>query len=116
MKLLSLSINGTPIPVPTEIQHISGGLYGANLIQLAFNFAFVAGILISLGYFIYGGFSLITSRGSKENMEKSRQKMVNAILGLIIILLAFFIVSNVGNFFGLKLCWFLSYTCPLTSN
>ncbi|HEX5430007.1 MAG TPA: pilin [Patescibacteria group bacterium] len=53
--------------------------------------------LVAIAYVILGGFQLVTSRGSSEQAEKGRKTLTNAIIGLVIIILSYVIVSIVTN-------------------
>lgn len=45
--------------------------------------------LILLGYFLYGGFLWMTASGDTEKVTTAKRVMTNAVIGVIIILLAF---------------------------
>ena len=45
-----------------------------------------------------GGFWYITSAGNEETAEKGRATAINAIIGIIIIILSYVIISVVSNF------------------
>jgi len=57
----------------------------------------VAG-LIAVIYLIYGGILYITAGGDAEKATKGRTAVINAVIGIIIILLALVIVNWVSNF------------------
>lgn len=46
------------------------------------------GTLISVGFVIYGGFRYITSQGEPENTKSASQTILNAVIGLVIALIA----------------------------
>jgi hypothetical protein len=59
--------------------------------------------LIALVYIILGGFQMVTSQGNDETIKKGKKTLTNAIIGLVIILLSYIIVTIVvkaafGNF------------------
>ena len=56
--------------------------------------------LIAVVLVIYGGFVWMTAAGNEENVEKAKKIISAAVIGLIIILLAWAIVSFVGNTFN----------------
>ena len=58
---------------------------------------FVAGAL-SIIYLIYSGILYITSAGNPDSAKKGQQGVLNAVIGLVIIVLAFFIARAVVNF------------------
>lgn len=57
---------------------------------------------LALIAFIYGGFTLILSRGSTEQVKKGKDIMVAAIVGLIIVFGAYMLVRFLGTAVGLK--------------
>ncbi|MCL5407153.1 MAG: pilin [Patescibacteria group bacterium] len=52
---------------------------------------------IAVIYLIYGGLLYITAGGDAEKATKGRTALVNAIIGIVIIALAYVIVGWVGN-------------------
>lgn len=56
-----------------------------------------------LGMFLYGGFTLITSAGDKNKVEKGTQTIVTAIVGLVITLLAVIIINFIAKLLGVDL-------------
>jgi heme/copper-type cytochrome/quinol oxidase subunit 2 len=77
-----------------------------NLIQAALLFAGV----VALFLIIHSGFKFVTSSGDPKKVEEARETMTYAITGLIIVLLAFFIINYISyitrvnciEFFGLE--------------
>lgn len=63
----------------------------------------VLAVVIALLYLLYGALRWITSRGDKEQVEAARNHIIAAIVGLIVIFLALFIVTLVLSLLGLKL-------------
>jgi len=72
-----------------------------EVIGATVNLLFVVAIIIAVIFLIYGGIRWIMSKGEKEKVEESRNHVVAAIVGLIMILLAYFIINLVISFFGL---------------
>ena len=77
--------------------NFEGGLIGA-LITLAF----IIATLIALGFLIFGGIKWITSGGDKTSVEGARNTIVAALVGLVIVFLAYFIIRIVFSIFGLN--------------
>ncbi len=65
----------------------------ANIIRAALGFL---GIL-AVGIILYGGFIYMTSAGNPEKIEKAKKILINAVIGLLIILMAFAIASFIIN-------------------
>lgn len=80
----------------------SGGSNVAKTIQNIVVFFIILAVIIALIYLLYGGIKWITSGGQKDQVEAARNHIVAAIIGLIVVFLAIFIVSIVLAAFGLK--------------
>ena len=65
-------------------------------------FFMVAGLAAIL-YLLMGAFSWVTSGGNKENVEKAREKIQAAVLGLIIIFIVLSLVVLVESIFNVGL-------------
>ena len=53
--------------------------------------------LVAVGYVVYGGFKFVTSQGDPEGIKSARQTITNALIGLVIALLATTLVAFVGT-------------------
>ncbi len=60
-----------------------------------------AGLLLFI-YLIIGGFSYLTSGGDPKAMEQAKGKITNAIVGFIIIFVAYWLVQILEFMFGIK--------------
>lgn len=96
--------SGLPSGVPT------GGLFdgnkagtGINTIGVAIEVLLVGATLLSVYFIIRGGINMITSGGHKEKFLMGRERVRYAIIGLIVILMSFFMVNIIGTFFGIDL-------------
>ena len=69
----------------------------ADIIVLVINFLLLFAGLIAILFIVIGGYKYITSAGNAESAKSGRETVVNAIIGLVIIILAFVIVSVVNN-------------------
>jgi hypothetical protein len=65
--------------------------------------AFIIAILTALLFLIWGGIKWITSGGDKAGVETARNQIIAAIIGLIVVFLAFFILNLILTLFGLSL-------------
>ncbi|MBI5467401.1 MAG: hypothetical protein HY975_04295 [Candidatus Kerfeldbacteria bacterium] len=76
------------------------GLGNADLKQTVLNIIrLLLGLmtLIAVALIIYGGFVWLTAAGNEENVEKAKRIISAAVIGLIVILLAWAIVIFVAN-------------------
>jgi len=95
----TLANKGACPPAPFNI--LCGLGSSQTVIGATVNLLFVVAIIIAVIFLIYGGIRWIMSKGEKEKVEESRNHVVAAIVGLIMILLAYFIINLVISFFGL---------------
>lgn len=67
----------------------------ANVVQIALT---VAGLL-AVGFIIWGGIQFVMSQGEPERIKKAKETIVNAVIGLFLVILAFLIVGLVARAF-----------------
>jgi|GEM_PF-1780961 len=58
---------------------------------------FIIGGIMAILYLLLGAFAWITSGGNKENVDKARDKIMNAIIGIILIFAVLAIVAVIEN-------------------
>ncbi len=61
-------------------------------------FIFVVAVILALGFLVYGGIRWITSGGDKTGVETARNTIIAAIIGLIVVFLAYVILNLVLQF------------------
>lgn len=105
----------TPTPLPTSAVNICppdsvfdplcrigftdfGTIVGRIIILIL-----IIAIVISLVFLIYGGIRWILSGGDKTAVESARNHIVAAIVGLVVALLAFFIIRVVLGLLGINI-------------
>lgn len=98
MEKLALSIGGTPIPAPNGIP-TGGSSSISQILGVGFNFIIIVAIILAGGYIIWGGFDWILSEGKKEDINKAREKIFIAIVGLVLVFMSFFIINFILYFF-----------------
>lgn len=102
MKYLSLKIDNVDINPPAGIP--TGGESAlSQVLQTGMQALFVAAIIFALLVMVFGAIQWITSGGDKQKLEGARKRIIFAIIGLIVVLLAFFIVSLIGSIFDVTL-------------
>lgn len=67
-----------------------------NVMQLAFGLA----IVLVLIYLVWGAFDWITSGGDKDAVGKARSKIVNALIGIAVLAVAFALANTAAQFLG----------------
>ena len=74
-----------------------------DLISNTLQIVFIAAALAVLIYLVIGAFKWITSGGDKDAIGKARGTIVNALIGLAILALAFFITVLFGEIVGINI-------------
>ncbi len=74
------------VPDTVKVENLPG-----FIIQLLF----IVGVIAAIAYLIYGGIRWVMSGGDKAGVESARNHIVAAIVGLIIIAAAYFIINLV---------------------
>ncbi len=80
----------------TLLTPITSGSF-ADIANRLLNWVLVIAGLLAVIYLIYGGIMYITAGGDAEKATKGRTAVVNAIIGIIIILLAIVVVAWVDS-------------------
>lgn len=71
-----------------------------SLITTVINWLLGIAFGIAVLFLIIGGFWYITSAGNEETAEKGKNTAINAIIGIVIIILSYVIVNVISNFVG----------------
>jgi hypothetical protein len=74
-----------------------------TVLSFGLRFLFIVAGLIALLYLLLGALAWITSGGNKESVEKAREKIQAALIGLILIFAVLAIVAVIENIFSLGL-------------
>lgn len=53
--------------------------------------------LVAMGFIVFGGFQIVTARGNEDAVKNGRKTLTNAIIGLVIMLFSYLIVSIIVN-------------------
>lgn len=94
---------GTPItgPLPT----LPGGGYKftnlASVVNAALPLVFAIAGIILLVFLVWGGFDYLTSMGDAKKAEAAKKKLTNALLGFILIFVAYWLVQLLDYVFKL---------------
>lgn len=74
-----------------------------TVLSFAIRFLFIVAGLVALLYLLLGALAWITSGGNKESVDKAREKIQAALIGIILIFAVLAIVGVVENIFSLGL-------------
>ena len=93
-----------PIPTPTGA---GGGKprFGniGDIINALIPYIFALAGIILLFLIIFGGFELLTSGGDPKKVESGKGKITHAIVGFIIIFVAYWLVQILETIFGIQI-------------
>lgn len=78
-----------------------GGTVIGNLVSAIGGLFFIFAFFLTFLYLLTGGVSWLTSGGDKAKLENARDKITNALIGLVIVAAAYAVFALVGQFFGL---------------
>lgn len=83
-----------------------------GILSFAVKIFFTIAALAALLFLLTGAFTWITSGGNKENVDKAREKIQQAIIGLVIIVGVVAIAVTFEQFvFHQQICF--GFTCPI---
>ena len=75
----------------------------AQIIVLVWRLLLALGGLAALAWLLYGGITWLTAGGSKEKLENTRDRIINAIIGIAILFSIFAFVNYIGPIIGFDL-------------
>ncbi|MCR4329810.1 MAG: hypothetical protein NUV65_04685 [Candidatus Roizmanbacteria bacterium] len=71
----------------------------ADLVNAVLHFLFPLALFIAFVYFVWAGWDLIQSMGNPEGMKKAQAKITNAVLGLILLGISYWMAQIVVRIF-----------------
>ena len=88
------------LPSPPDLTPLSPDVFGGSLAEILY--FIVRALLVLAGafaviYIIYAGFLFLTSAGDPERAQKGRNGILYAVIGFVVIALAYLIVNAVGD-------------------
>ncbi|MBI5412250.1 hypothetical protein HZA43_03700 [Candidatus Peregrinibacteria bacterium] len=98
-KLLAAGANFFDRGQPSTITVTAQTDLGTTIITIINYFLGILG-LVAVGFLIYAGVLMVTSGGNEEQVTKGRKVITYAIIGIVIIVLAYTIVQFVTNLLG----------------
>jgi len=101
-------IEGITISVPTPGGSIRLITDLGKLLSAAFSLLFIVAGIAAVLFLIQGGIGWITSGGDKAGVEAARNKIIHAIVGLIIVIATWALVVMLESFTGICIL-----SCPI---
>lgn len=100
MKALLAQTDITNPALSDSLQSLSGAQFLQGLVQVFVSIGLAAGGIFFFFQFITGGINWINSGGDKQKLEAARERLMNAIIGLIILLSIFAIITFIQQVLG----------------
>ena len=83
-----------------------------NLIGFAVQILFIVAGLVAFVYLLLGGIKWITSGGDKGQVEAARNQIIQALIGLVVVFLAWGLIVLVERLLGLCLGFSCAFDLP----
>jgi divalent metal cation (Fe/Co/Zn/Cd) transporter len=96
------NINPCPTGIGGQICSIQPDQFG-SIVSNVITILIIVAVIIAVVFLIWGGIQWILSGGDKSKVESARNSIIGAIIGLVIVFLAYFIISVVANAFGVSI-------------
>lgn len=91
------TLGGETTPIGTGI-----GIF-TNLISSIIGLMTIIAFIWFVFTFLTGAIGIITAGGDKQALENARKRIVNGIIGVVIVISAIFIISLIGTLFGIQI-------------
>lgn len=92
------------ISQPSALNRFGTGENGIGLLLQGFiGLLMVAAFILAFVFLVIGGIGFISGGGDKAKVESSRNKIIYAVVGIVVVLAAFAIINFVQGFFGVTI-------------
>lgn len=95
--------------VPTEISPIQNLV---NVIRSAIRFILLVAFILAFIFLIIGGIRWITAGGDEKAVAGARGMITGALIGLVIVLVAYALIRTVEIFFNVSIITGTNFTIP----
>ncbi len=101
-KIAALSLPGTQTQINGP-EGLKGEFVNlSSIISKLLEVAFFIGVFMCFIWLVWGAFQFLVARSNKEELARARGRMIWAIVGMIIILLAYTVSRYIGEIFTPK--------------
>lgn len=94
---LAITLPGTGNIIDSPVKDKFSDL--GSFISPLLNIIFYAALFMAFFWLVWGALAYIMAQGQKENLAKARARITWALIGLAVVLLAFFIAKFVSEIF-----------------
>lgn len=102
MKILALELPGGE-KIENPLKNFDSGAKIGDILNELLPYVFVFAGLALFIFLIIGGFGMLTSAGSPDKMKAAQGKITSAIIGFVIIFVAYWLMRILEIMFGLNL-------------
>lgn len=88
------------VPKGLPFTAATSGISTESLVSTAVGFLTIVSGLSFILYFIIAGFSWITAGGDPEKVKKAQQNITNALIGIVIVAIAYTVTAIIGSILG----------------
>ena len=89
---IALTLPGTsPVPAPSGLKPEFTDL--GSFLTPILNIAFYIAVFLAFYFLVWGAFQYMMAQGKKEDLAKARARITWAIIGLMVVFLAYFIAK-----------------------
>ena len=78
----------------------SGDFSLPGLVNSAIDIVLFIAAVMAVIYLIYSGILYITAAGNPDAAKKGQQGIINAVIGVVIIVLAYVVANSIANYVG----------------
>jgi hypothetical protein len=89
--------SGFCVPSPTTGAGARGVTTPSRLILTAINVLLALAGVIAVLFLVIGGLRYLSARGNEEAAEAAKKTLLNAVIGIVIVILAFAIIRVISN-------------------
>jgi|SRR5579872_6210949 len=88
--------------VPTSLNSVSN-IDVVQIIRAIIQFILIVAFVLAFIFLLIGGIRWITAGGDEKGVEKARGMITAALIGLVVVLIAFALIKLVETFFGVSI-------------
>lgn len=99
----NFQVPGGDLPVPSGIpQGLQGnlGTSGKNVFNVGLQLLFYGAVILAIVVIVFSGIQWITSSGDATKIASAKKRLLYAIIGLVVVALAFLIFNIVAGILG----------------
>jgi len=85
-----------------KVCNLTSNTFGTAIGSIITTLMIIA-VIIAVFFLVWGGIKWIMSGGDKAKVESARNTIIGGIVGLVLVFLAYFIISVVAGIFGINI-------------